>query len=88
MTKSIAAAAAAAIIGALACAPFSAAAATADKAALQKATADCKAQVKGYAKYHETSWYARHKMVKICVADAMAKRQRLKRPPSREPLRA
>ena len=45
-----------------------------DKAALQKATADCRAQVKEYARYHETSWYARHKMVKNCVKDALAKK--------------
>jgi hypothetical protein len=38
-----------------------------DAAALKKATADCRAQVKEYAKYNETSWYARHKMVKQCV---------------------
>lgn len=73
--KSIAAVVAAAIIGATALyGPTSAAAATADKAALQKATADCKAQVKDYAKYNETSWYARHKMVKKCVAEALAKK--------------
>jgi hypothetical protein len=45
-----------------------------DKAALQKATADCRAQVKEYARYRETSWYARHKMVKNCVTDALAKK--------------
>ena len=36
-------------------------------AALKKATADCRAQVKEYAKYNETSWYGRHKMVKKCL---------------------
>jgi hypothetical protein len=36
-------------------------------AALKKATADCRAQVKEYAKYNATSWYARHKMVKKCL---------------------
>jgi hypothetical protein len=36
-------------------------------AALKKATADCRAQVKEYAKYNETSWYGRRKMVKQCV---------------------
>jgi hypothetical protein len=46
----------------------------ATKAALQPATATCKAQVKEYARYHETSWYARHKMVKNCVKDALAKK--------------
>jgi hypothetical protein len=45
-----------------------------DKAVLQKATAECKAQVKDYAKYNETSWYARHKMVKKCVKEALAKK--------------
>jgi hypothetical protein len=35
--------------------------------ALKKATADCRAQVKDYAKYNATSWYARRKMVKQCV---------------------
>lgn len=72
MTKLIAAVVTAAIVGAVA-APLSAAAA-ADNAALQKATADCKAQVKSYAKYNETSWHGRRKMVKKCVAEAMAKK--------------
>ena len=40
-----------------------------DKAALKKATAECRAQVKEYARYHETSWYGRHKRVKKCIAD-------------------
>jgi len=35
--------------------------------ALKKATADCQAQVKDYAKYNATSWYGRRKMVKQCV---------------------
>jgi hypothetical protein len=35
--------------------------------ALKKATADCQAQVKDYAKYNATSWYGRRKMVKLCV---------------------
>jgi hypothetical protein len=39
-------------------------------AALKKATADCRAQVKEYAKYNATSWYARHKMVKKCLKGA------------------
>ena len=36
-------------------------------AALKKATADCRAQVNEYARYNETSWYGRRKMVKQCV---------------------
>ena len=74
MTKLIAAVVTAAIVGAIAYAPVGAAAATADNAALQKAKADCKAEVKNYAKYNETSRYARYKMVKKCVAEAMAKK--------------
>jgi hypothetical protein len=35
--------------------------------AMKKATADCRAQVKEYAKYNATSWHARRKMVKKCV---------------------
>jgi hypothetical protein len=35
--------------------------------ALKKATADCRAQVKDYARYNATSWYGRRKMVKLCV---------------------
>ena len=35
--------------------------------ALKKASADCRAQVKEYGKYNETSWYGRRKMVKKCV---------------------
>jgi hypothetical protein len=73
MTKLIVAVVATAIVGTTIYAPISVAAATADNAALQKTTADCKAQVKSYAKYHETSWYAQRKMVKKCVADATAK---------------
>jgi hypothetical protein len=45
-----------------------------DKAAMQKVTADCKAQVKQYAQYNDTSWYQRHKMMKGCVSDALAKK--------------
>jgi hypothetical protein len=56
-------------------APYAAAAQTgADKAALQEATASCKAQVKEHAKYNETSWWQRHKMLKKCVNDALAKK--------------
>jgi hypothetical protein len=73
MTKLIVAVMTTAIVGAVAYAPTSAAAATADNAALQKANVDCKAQVKEFAKYHETSWHERRKMVKKCIADAMAK---------------
>jgi hypothetical protein len=51
-----------------------AAASNVDKIALQKATADCRVQVKEYAQYHETSWYARHKMIKSCIKDALAKK--------------
>jgi hypothetical protein len=38
-----------------------------DATALKKATAECRAQVKEFAKYNETSWYGRRKMVKKCV---------------------
>jgi hypothetical protein len=54
-------------------APIAAAATDPDKAALEQATATCKAQVKEYARFNETSWYARHKMVKSCIKDAIAK---------------
>ena len=37
------------------------------------ATATCKAQVKEQAKYREMSWYARHKAVKNCVKETLAK---------------
>ena len=73
MTKLIVAVVATAIVGTAVYAPISATAATTDNAALQKTTVDCKAQVKSYAKYHETSWYTQRKMVKKCVADATAK---------------
>ena len=46
---------------------FGAKAANNNDATLKKATAECRAQVKEYAKYNETSWYARHKMVNKCV---------------------
>jgi stress-induced morphogen len=49
-----------------------AAATDADKAALAQATAKCKAQVKEQTQFQETSLYARHKMVKKCVQDALA----------------
>ena len=48
------------------------AAAASDAAALKQAAATCKAQVKEQSQFHETSWYARHKLVKKCVKDAMA----------------
>ena len=67
--------AAAILIGGFALAPYAAAAQTgAEKAALEQATASCKAQVKEYAKYNETSWWQRHKMVKKCVNDALVKK--------------
>jgi len=44
-----------------------------DKAAVQKATADCRAEVKEQARFHEMSWYARHKAVKQCVKNSLAK---------------
>jgi hypothetical protein len=75
MKKLVAGLATTAVICAVACAPVGAAAETnTDKAALQKATAECRAQVKDYAQYHETSWYQRHKMVKSCIKDALAKK--------------
>jgi hypothetical protein len=46
----------------------------ADKASQLQASALCKSQVKGYAKYNETSWWQRHKMVQKCVKDALAKK--------------
>jgi hypothetical protein len=75
MNKSVARLAAATVIGAVVYAPLGAAAEiNADKAAVQKATAECKAQIKEYAQYHETSWYQRHKMVKSCIKQALAKK--------------
>jgi hypothetical protein len=66
---------AAVIIGGTALAAITAVtAADADKAALRQATATCKAQVKEYARFNETSWYARHKMVKNCIKDALAQK--------------
>jgi hypothetical protein len=49
-----------------------AAAPDADQAALQQAKATCKAQVKEQAQFQEMSLYARHKLVKKCVTDALA----------------
>ena len=42
-------------------------------AAMKKATADCKAEVGEKAKFHEMSWLTRHKMVKNCVKETLAK---------------
>ena len=47
----------------------------ADKAALKQATATCRAQVKEQARFEEMSWYARHKLVKECVSETLAKSQ-------------
>jgi hypothetical protein len=47
----------------------------ADKAARKKATIACRAQVKEQANYKEMSWYKRHKAVRACVKDALAKQQ-------------
>ena len=44
-----------------------------DKAAMKQATATCRAEVKEHAKYYEMSWYARHKAVKKCIKEALAK---------------
>jgi len=47
-------------------------AAASDKAAVQDATAKCKAQVKEQAKFQEMSLMAKHKAVKKCVSDILA----------------
>jgi hypothetical protein len=47
----------------------------ADKVALKQATATCRAQVKEQARFEEMSWYARHKLVKECVSETLAKSQ-------------
>jgi len=47
----------------------------ADKAALKRATATCRAQVKEQARFEEMSWYARHELVKKCVNETLAKSQ-------------
>ena len=49
--------------------------ADADKAALKQATAKCRAQVKEQARFEEVSWYARHKLVKKCINETLAKSQ-------------
>ena len=43
----------------------------ADKAAMKQATATCRAQVKEQARFHEVSFYARHKLVKKCVDETL-----------------
>jgi hypothetical protein len=53
-------------------APAGAAMSDAGAAAMKKATADCKAEVKEKAKYQDMSWLARHKMVKKCVQETLA----------------
>lgn len=60
------------ICSALATSPAMAASDADAAAALKQATATCKAQVKEQAQYKEISLYARHKMVKQCVKDALA----------------
>jgi hypothetical protein len=46
--------------------------AAADKAAMNDASAKCKAQIKEQARLEEMSLYARHKAVKKCVQDLLA----------------
>lgn len=62
---------AAVVVGSIAFITASAAAAP-DKAAVQDATAKCKAQVKEQAKFQEMSLMAKHKAVKKCVSDILA----------------
>ncbi len=50
-----------------------AAAPDADKAVVRQVTASCKAQVKEQAHYEELAWHARHKLVKECVKETLAK---------------
>ena len=45
----------------------------ADRAARKHAAATCRTQIKEQGHYKEMSWYARHKAVKACVKDALAK---------------
>jgi hypothetical protein len=47
----------------------------ADKAARKQATAACRGQVKEQANFKEMSWYARHKAVRACVKETLAKQQ-------------
>ena len=44
-----------------------------DKAAVQKATATCRAEIKERARFNEMSWCAQHKAVKNCIKEALAK---------------
>jgi hypothetical protein len=75
MTKSVGISVGAALLCGVSLAPWAAVAATDDeKAAMKQTTATCKAQVKDYAKYNETSWWQRHKMAQKCVKDALAKK--------------
>ena len=61
------------IVGAVSMPTQVSAASDGDKPALADATAKCKAQVKEQSQFQETSWYARHKMVKKCVDEALTK---------------
>jgi hypothetical protein len=45
----------------------------ADKADVKQATAKCRAQVKEQARFEESSLYTRHKLVKKCVNETLAK---------------
>jgi hypothetical protein len=75
MSKSIGGFFATVLICGLVFAPCIAAAETVgNKAALEQATGSCKAEVKEYAKFNETSWWQRHKMVQKCIKDALAKK--------------
>jgi len=47
----------------------------ADKAARKHAASTCRTQIKEQANYKDMSWYARHKSVKACVKEALAKQQ-------------
>jgi len=60
------------LVAGIAFVPTQASAAT-DAAALQQATAACKGQVKEQAQYKELSLYARHKLVKKCIEETLAK---------------
>jgi hypothetical protein len=48
------------------------AAVAADADAAKQAKANCKAEVKEHARYHEMSWWAQHKAVQKCIKDALA----------------
>jgi hypothetical protein len=61
------------VCGYLFASTFAVAAEQPDKAVVKQATATCRAEVKECAKYHEMSLYARHKAVKKCVTDVLAK---------------